>query len=454
MPKRNLIWLLVVAGTAVAAVLITRAGQRSDGGQQNGAVVGEAYRIIEQQYYPGIEPEAYREQVLARLIEMLHDPYSSYIPPQKAEALRQRILGSHRGLGIVLTARQGDLQVVGAEMGSPAHRAGVRGGDRVVRIGDQSAAGLSVAQAESLLAIEPGEEAVIELLRPGESEPTRLTVASGEFPVESVTGLLRDAEGTWLYRLGPDESIVYLRIREFVRDTVGQFHKACRLSGARGVILDLRGNPGGLLPSAIEMTNQFIREGLIVEVASAGQTRRRHLARADGTYPDVPLVVLIDEDSASGAELMAGALAANGRAVLVGVRTRGKGLVQSMISLPEKAGLMNLTTSEFFVAGRSITRRDGQAAWGVDPQLPVPVDELSRARLAQLRRVGGLVGRRLGDDDTTAAEAVQAEVDELLRLDAQLAAALALLDDPQRMQQLLDEARQAAAPAAETARAP
>jgi carboxyl-terminal processing protease len=251
-----------------------------------------------------------------------------------------------------------------------------------------------------------------------------------------VVGLARDSDGTWIHRVGPEDQFVYVHVREFVQDTAGAFHQAVHLGGARGLILDLRGNPGGLLPVAVDLANMFLRDGLIAEIHSRNPEPQTHHARSNGTYPPVPVVVLIDEHSASGAELVAGALGHHARALLIGRRTRGKGLVQSLLALPEQAGYAYLTTSEFRIAGRSILPAEGQPG-GVAPHVTVVIDRADRRRLDRLRQLAGLLPAA-DEDDPATDQTRRRRIEEILRLDNQLAEAIRWLRRPEQLEARLD----------------
>ncbi len=266
--------------------------------------------------------------------------------------------------------------------------------------------------------------------------------------MEIIEGLYRGADSKWVFTVdvgrsdGSDgaagEKIVYVRIREFTEDASGRLQLTLKnFSDARGIILDLRGNPGGLLLPAIDVANCFIREGLIVTVAGREPPPKRYKAQPNGTFPPMPMVVLIDEGTASAAELLSGALQFHDRAVLVGTRTRGKGCVQKMITLPDNLGQINLTTSEFFVRpDRNITRRKDSDVWGIDPHEQVMLPAADHEKLNRLRIRGEVMPPML----SAGAESQPDIVAKFLAVDAQLNHAVELLKRPKEYNLILDRA--------------
>ncbi len=446
MPKRNLIWLLAIVAVAVIVWIARDPAPRSGGSGDGFGGVQIAYDIIRKQYLSKIDEDALRRSAILGMMETL-DEYSTYFPPDKADRFTNRVMGRNYGIGLEFEIVDGKVVVIGSHDGSPAHRAGLVGGDVIQSINGQPLAGLGEQKINELL--HPSDDAVRLVIVRGGEQPRTVELACKEFSVEVVEGLYRDNDGEWVYALDierPDgnstdaagEKIVYVRIREFAEDASGRLQRALKkFSDARGIILDLRGNPGGLLPPAIEIANCFLREGLIVTVAGREPPPHRYKAQVNGTFPPVPMVVLIDEGTASAAELLAGSLQFHDRAVLVGTRTRGKGCVQKMITLPDNLGQMNLTTSEFFVRpDRNITRRSGSDTWGIDPHEQVTMAGPDREKLDKLRIRGEVLPAVL-----TAGAASQPDiVAKFLALDAQLSHAVELLKRPKEYNLILERA--------------
>jgi C-terminal peptidase prc len=288
------------------------------------------------------------------------------------------------------------------------------------------------------------EPATLTVLRaPGvKAEPARVQqvrLVPKQYEVETVQGLYRDANGRWVHRLG--ERLAYVRITEFVERTREQIERACRQSPqAQGLVLDLRDNPGGRPEFAAQIANWFLSEGeifRIVSIKDAKPEQKAYVAHKEGTYPqDVRLAVLIDEDTASAAEIVAGALRVHHRAVLVGVPTRGKTRVQSMVPISD-LGMIVVSTGRFYLGGEG-PEEEGAKAFSVErivPDRKVPPPETAadaleeaRARAAALPGKPPFVGLNLPEGETLG--------DELLRCDPQLSVATELLRTEERYDRL------------------
>ena len=233
--------------------------------------------------------------------------------------------------------------------------------------------------------------------------------------------------------MDPAENIAYIRVKELVENTAEQVEMTLRqLGDVRGLILDLRDNPGGLLPSAVTVSNLFLRQGVIVSCVDRTAKRQTYEASNEGMYSRVPMCVLVNGQTASAAEIVAGALAMHGRAALVGTRTRGKGCVQTPLALPGNMGQVNLTTAEYFLADDTpIARRAGSDRWGIEPHERVSLRPSEEKMLRRLYREAEVVSRRR-QTTTETSRPVRQEISflDLLKADAQLARAMELLSIP------------------------
>ncbi|RPI60852.1 MAG: hypothetical protein EHM48_06575, partial [Planctomycetaceae bacterium] len=324
--------------------------------------------------------------------------------------------------------------------------AGIIRDDILLAVDGVPVAGKDVAGVRAMLDGKIGSEVTLDLIRPGGKKES-LTIKREEFAVESVEGLYRNAAGRWVYRLGDD--CAYVRITEFVPDTLEHVQSALRgLVPLRGVVLDLRDNPGGEFNVSLAVADLFLREGTIVTVFSRNASPHKYQALENGTLPgDIPVVILINGKSASGAEIVAGSLAVNDRAVLIGTRTRGKGCMQKIIELDGGLGLINLTTSEFYVGDdQPVAKR------GIAPNLDLPLgngsepaavqalqDELARVRL-EIELSGPRPATAPAATEPTTSPMLARE--RLLELDNQLAAATKLVQDPQAVNDIIKGARQ------------
>ncbi|MCK4275817.1 MAG: PDZ domain-containing protein, partial [Phycisphaerae bacterium] len=373
MPKRNIVWILAILAAAAVTLWVTRKDPPLTGPQrQQFDPVIWTYRHIQDNYYRRVAESDLRRGAVRGMVEAL-DEFSSYVEPDQAEMIERRAMGRRRGMGLRVKMVNGRVQVIGPLFGSPAHRAGIFAPQRILAIDDVDLGNLTLAQVNDLLSGPVGTDVQL-LIETPDAETRSVKLARSEFPLETVQGLSRDAKGRWIWMIEKTGRIAYVRIKEFVPDTGQFFQRAVRaLEAPGGLVLDLRDNPGGLLPAAIEVANLFLRQGEIVTITSRGGKGQTYTASAEGTFPQtLRVVVLINAKTASAAEIVAGALSQRGRAVLVGTRSRGKGCVQTIYHLPGKLGSVNLTTSEYVLAdGQRITRTPGSDTWGIDPHVQV-----------------------------------------------------------------------------------
>jgi len=444
-PKRNLIWALAIVAASVITALVTRAPRAPVSTPEQDAVE-QARRLVEREYGRRPDPRRLREGAVRGMIESL-DEYSAYVPPGKAEPFQRRLMGYASGTGLRVTREGGRICVLGVLPGSPAARQDIRRGDELLYVNDENAARMPPRTVQEALNAEDGERVELLIGRPG-SPPRTVHLVCERFPVATVQGLYRDHKGRWVHQVDSHfpRPIDYFRVGEFVRQTGEQFQGAYRdAPEPEGIVLDLRGNPGGLLPEGASMANRFLREGVIAVSVGRDGRRQEYVAHAEGTYPDVPLVVLVDGGTASAAEIVAGALQHNGRAVVVGARTRGKGCVQTVFTLPGGLGLVNLTTAEFLLAGDvSITRTADSATWGVEPDRSIEIPPAVAEELARLREEARLLPSGRSDPASSRAldepERARREIGRaILAQDPQLAYAVGLLRSPDDWNRILQE---------------
>jgi carboxyl-terminal processing protease len=453
MPKRNLIWILIVLAMGTVLFLIWKQPGSVDRPAEGPfELVGQAYEMILRDYYKPLDAGDLQQAAVRGMVEAL-DEFSTYVPPDQAQSLTNRVMGQPGGIGLVVARPKGETfgpdgaDVIGALPGSPAHQAGLLGGQRILAVDETPLEGLRFAEARALLAGTPGTEVVLRY-RPaaGEEAPpakpdiiTR-TITREELTIETVDGLYRDRQGQWVYRLDGERGLYYVRIGEFCPRTPPQLQRALgKMTDLRGLVLDLRGNPGGVLDNGIAVAELFLADGPIVTVRDRSGEPRKVVSHSDTAFAQLPLVVLVDGRSASAAELVAGALARNGRAVLLGQRTRGKGCVQTMIRLGGDLGQVQLTTAEFYLdPDRPVQRRDGSEVWGVDPEISIAMTPETRRALYEQWRRERVISARPTAKSAPATQPSQAQrVDEILQIDPMLDQARALLGDSARLEAIL-----------------
>lgn len=295
------------------------------------------------------------------------DEYSRYYDAEEALGLERETEGRYRGIGAVFRAPVANAQVLFTLPGSPARESGLRPGDRILRIDGEPVA-------------EFGENGLRERL--GREEPPLVgldvcALTGEERHVELRKRSIVDPTVRHAELLDAARGIGYVAINSFSHETVSEFDQAVdrlRGAGARSLVLDLRGNPGGVLLAAVEIARRFVTDGTIVSTEGRGRASARHLAeRAKAWYHGLPLVVLVDERSASASEVLAGALQDHREAVILGERTYGKGTVQTIRRFPQAGGIAKVTTSYYFTPRHRCLERSVAPAGegGIEPDLCV-----------------------------------------------------------------------------------
>jgi carboxyl-terminal processing protease len=307
----------------------------------------EVLSIIQSQYVDEVPPKDIIYSAIRGTLRGL-DPHSSFLDPDMYREMQVETSGSFGGLGIELTLRDDVLTVVAPIEGTPAYRAGIQPGDRIVKIEGLTTKDMQLADAVKRMRGKPGSKITISIVREGWTEPRDFPIVREQIHVQSV----RSAE--------LDSGIDYIRLRQFQEQTAndleGTLEKFVKSGKMQGLVLDLRNNPGGLLTSAVEVTEKFLDSGKLV-VYTEGRVRNQNMrfqANSKRVFSDFPMVVLVNQGSASASEIVAGALQDWGRAVVLGTQSFGKGSVQTIIPLSDGSGL-RLTTAKYYTPkGRSI----------------------------------------------------------------------------------------------------
>ena len=325
----------------------------------------EVLSIVQNQYVDEVPPKDLIYNAIKGTLRGL-DPHSSFLDPDSYKEMQVETSGSFGGLGIEITLRDDVLTVVSPIEGTPAHRAGLLTGDRIVKIDGLVTKDMQLPDAVKRMRGKPGTKVTITVVREGWTEPKDFDITREQIRVQSV----RSAD------LGG--GIAYVKLRQFQEQSPGDMAAALEKAsktGMKALVLDLRGNPGGLLTAAVEVTEEFIDDGKLV-VYTEGRVRNQNMrfsAHAKKSYPNLPMVVLVNQGSASASEIVAGALQDWGRAIVVGTQTFGKGSVQTIIPLSDGSGL-RLTTAKYFTPkGRSIHGK------GITPDIVVEIPKETTA---------------------------------------------------------------------------
>ena len=321
------------------------------------------------------------------------DDYTQVKWPAELMDFTRDTRGRFYGVGIQISRRDDRLIVVSPLENTPAHAAGIKAGDYILKVNGLNAATWSLERAVREITGPEGSDVRLTVERNG--EPRDFTLRRGEIKVESIRGWqhrTHDAGGGWDYWIDRDSGIAYVRLSTFIPQTADDLDTAIaqlqEQGKINGLILDLRFNGGGLLGSSVQIADRFITRGDIVSTVDADGLRTdRHRAEAKRTYPPFPLVVLVNQGTASASEIVSGALQDHGRATILGTRSFGKGSVQDVFGLSNRRAALKITRQYYMLPrGRIIHRKEGAKEWGVEPDLVVPMTDSQVAQSLEMRR--------------------------------------------------------------------
>jgi carboxyl-terminal processing protease len=384
MPRRNLLILLVVM--LVALVCYQRVERNP-----YVRVLANALDTVEKRSLEPVKNSKLFEGAMEGMLGDLDD-YSTYIPPADLPKFQETIDLQFAGVGmeLVIDPETKQLKVLSPLVGTPAYRAGILAGDRILRIGKTATEGMSLAEAGALLRGKPGEAITLAIVHEGKEKPEEVKLVREIVQVPSVLGDTRNADGSWNFMLEGRDRIGYTRVSSFTDDTVIELNEVLAglaARGLRGLVLDLRDDPGGYLDAAVDVCDLWVRSGVIVTTRRrGGQISRTCTASGNAPFAALPMAVVVNQQTASAAEIVAACLQDHDRAVIVGQRTFGKGTVQEIIELGPDCGAMKLTTSSYWrPSGVNIQRPPHATAkdrWGVSPnegyQVVLDKDEFDR----------------------------------------------------------------------------
>lgn len=325
------------------------------------------------------------------------DPYSQFIDSKNLEELKIETEGEFDGLGIEVVIQDGFLRVLTPIIDSPAFHAGVYIGDVIIKIDGKSTKNISIREAIEMLRGETHTEVTITVIHEGESEPIDITIERAKIHLNSIRGTrIVDREG----------KIGYIAITSFQDNTIDDLNAAVKeleKQGMESLILDLRFNPGGLLHTAVGMADKFITKGVIVSTKGRHKSQQHeYKAQRSETYKNFPLLILVNNGSASASEIVAGAVKDHKRGLLLGTKTFGKGSVQSLIPIKDKKSALKLTTAKYYTPSGTLIH-----GVGIEPDIEVAITRkevrrlhrhLARVNAADIRAQNGKEPIETNDD--------------------------------------------------------
>src|ERR1700720_538831 len=358
-----------------------------DNGYSQISIFAKAVQLIRQDYVDG-NKTSYRDLITAAMKGMLAslDPHSQFMDPDDFRDMQDDTRSRFNGLGIEVSMKNGLPTVITAMEDTPAAKAGILSGDQILKINGTSTERMELQDAVNVLRGPPGHKVMLTLLRPSTKEIKEYTLERAEIKVQSVKGArLLDAELTGPFKIG------YVRLIQFNEPTADELGKTLdelQKQGMQALILDLRNNPGGLLNSAVDVCAQFLPPDTKVVSTQgrvASQQREYSTSGAAKERPHFPMAVLVNEGSASGAEIVSGALKDLHRAIVVGETTFGKGSVQNVMQLPDGSAL-RFTTAKYYTPSKQVIHGNG-----VTPNIRVPMSAEQERQLFTARSSGDTI---------------------------------------------------------------
>jgi len=379
------------------------------------------------------------------------DPYTVIVWPKQMQDFQKTMTNEFTGIGIEITKQKGLLTVVSLLPDTPAYNSGLDAGDVIEKVDGVPTKDMTLTCAVHKITGPKGTKVTLTISRPGEDKTKDITITRAKITVPTIRGWQRTETGKWRYIIDEQDKIAYIQLTSFSEKTSTDLEKllrelegnlilqkdgkmGTRAEGLKGLILDLRFNSGGLLDSAVAVTDKFIKEGLIVRTERGfGRGLAFEAAHRRNTHPNYPLVILINSSSASASEIVAGALAdaKHNRAILVGERTHGKGSVQGIIYYPTGDAQLKYTMAYYHlpsgqrVESRRAMEKQGRKDWGVGPDVEVKLTSAELKKMLETERDSSVLVK--ADHDNTKDELKKYTIEETLAADPQLAIGLLVI---------------------------
>jgi len=344
--------VLLITGVIIGSLIFRERKPEKFTGKPHASVgkIDNVLDFIVQNYVDTVGRTDLEEKTLVAMLNQL-DPHSEYIPAEELQQVNEPLQGNFDGIGVEFNLVNDTICVVHPIQGGPSESVGVKAGDRIVKVDGKNMAGIKITNKKVFDALrgKKGTKVKVSIRRAGVKEFLDFTITRGEIPIYSI-------DASFIAEPG----VGYIKISRFAADTYEEFRRAFNKltkAGMKKLILDLRGNGGGYLNAAVDISDEFLSNGmLIVYTQGKASPKRVFKASEKGSFENNPLVVLIDEGSASASEIVSGALQDNDRATIIGRRSFGKGLVQEQIEIPDGSAL-RLTTARYYTpSGRSIQK--------------------------------------------------------------------------------------------------
>ena len=334
----------IVALPLLAGGFFLQARESRDGAQ----LFGEVYQLVNERFVDTLGGATVYERAARGLVKELQDPYSELLSPKDLAAFNRNTGGRYGGVGMQIEDQQGLVTVARVFPGTPAEAAGILEGDRIIQVDTQSTRGWKLSQVSEKLLGTPGTKVSAKFARQGVNEPIAATFTRAVIKIPSIP-----------YAITFDGKIGYIPIQNFNESTSSDLARALQklaTDGAKGLVLDLRGNPGGYLDQALTVSNMFMQQGQEIASVRGREAEQRYKAERRPIAPTLPMVILTDGYTASASEIVAGALQDHDRAVILGTTSFGKGLVQTVYNL-EGGWALKMTTGKWFTpSGRTIQK--------------------------------------------------------------------------------------------------
>ncbi|OGP82978.1 MAG: peptidase S41 [Deltaproteobacteria bacterium RBG_16_54_11] len=372
--NKKLGWLILlgfVFGLVVGGLSVHNVSALSNKTYEKLKVFTDCLEIIKKHYVEDVKTEDLISGAIEGMLNSL-DPHSAYLDPDMYRELQVETKGSFGGLGIEIAIKDGILTVIAPIEDTPAYRAGIKSGDKILKINEESTKGLNLMECVKRLRGAKGTHVAITIFREGFTQTQEVSMVRDIIKIQSVK-----------YKT-LEKGYGYLRISQFQEKTSADATRALEAlqkenpEGIKGLILDLRNDPGGLLDQAVGVSDLFLDDGVIVTIKGRNEEEKTAFnAHLEGTMPNWPMVVLVNQGSASASEIVAGALQDYGRAVIMGSKTFGKGSVQTIIPLDDGSGI-RLTTARYYTPkGRTIHEK------GIEPDIPLPAAEKAPQKMVE-----------------------------------------------------------------------